>query len=146
MPTRVIFRCDFCSAAPDPETQRSLERALRELAFGQYLEAPPGRWLVWLGGGPLGPRRYSCASHRGELTAYLREHYGHLGEKRLATLTKQLTSIETGEMVPFYIQRYGFYEGHVPYRADPIAIATVFGLMPLQEIDAALDGNLDGDL
>lgn len=76
MPVQVIFRCQFCSAVPDPETQRMLERQLRELTFGQYLDAPPGRWLSWHGGGPLGPRRYACAEHRGELTAYLREHYG----------------------------------------------------------------------
>jgi hypothetical protein len=69
---------------------------------------------------------------------YLREQYGHLGEERLAALTERLFSIHTGEMVPFYIQRYGFYEGHVPYRADPIAIATIFGLLPLQRIDPTL--------
>lgn len=78
MPTRVIFRCHACDAIPDPLTQLALERGLRELAFGAYLDVPPGRWLLWLGGGPLGPRRYSCAEHRGELTAYLREHYGTL--------------------------------------------------------------------
>ncbi len=76
MATRLIFRCEFCRAAPDSETQRTLEHGLRELAFGQYLEVPPGGWLTWLGGGPLGPRRYACKTHRGELTAYLREHYG----------------------------------------------------------------------
>lgn len=76
MPTRLIFRCQFCDATPDPDTQRSLEGQLRELAFGQYLEAPPARWLSWHGGGPLGPRRYACPRHRGDLTAYLREHYG----------------------------------------------------------------------
>ena len=78
MPTRVNFRCEFCSAAPDPATQRTLEHQLRELAFGEYLEVPPGHWLMWLGGGPLGPRRYACAAHRGDLTAYLREHYGSI--------------------------------------------------------------------
>jgi hypothetical protein len=76
MPTRLIFRCEFCAAVPDPATQVSLERQLRELAFGTYLEVRPGRWLAWHGGGPLGPRRYACRAHRGELTAYLREHYG----------------------------------------------------------------------
>ena len=76
MPARLIFRCEFCKAAPDPATQRSLERQLREMAFGQYVEVPPAGWLCWHGGGPLGPRRYACAEHRGELTAYLREHYG----------------------------------------------------------------------
>lgn len=76
MPAHLIFKCDFCGARPDAPTQRTLEAQLRELAFGQYLEVPPGRWLMWLGGGPLGPRRYACSEHRGELTAYLREHYG----------------------------------------------------------------------
>jgi hypothetical protein len=76
MGVRLIFRCDFCDRAPDAATQLSLERMLRELAFGEYLEVTPGHWLAWLGGGPLGPRRYACADHRGELTADLREHYG----------------------------------------------------------------------
>lgn len=76
MPTRVVFRCEFCDAQPDEPTQRTLEHSLRELGFGEYLEAPPERWLVWLGGGPLGPRRYACGDHRGDLVAYLREHYG----------------------------------------------------------------------
>jgi hypothetical protein len=76
MPTRVIFSCEFCTTAPDAQTQKTLEHQLRELAFGQYVEILPGRWLVWHGRGPLGPRRYACAEHRGELTAYLREHYG----------------------------------------------------------------------
>lgn len=76
MPVRVVFRCEFCRAEPEPATQRALERQLRELAFGEYLDVQPGRWLVWLGGGPLGPRRYACEKHRGDLTAHLREHYG----------------------------------------------------------------------
>ena len=60
---------------PDAETQRSLERGLRELVFGEYLEAAE-RWLVWHGRGPLGPTRYACPAHRGDLVAYVREHYG----------------------------------------------------------------------
>ena len=75
----MIFRCQFCAAVPDPETQQSLERQLRELVCGEYLDALPGRWLVWHGRGPFGPTRYACAEHRGDLTAYLREHYGTLG-------------------------------------------------------------------
>jgi hypothetical protein len=78
MPVRVVFRCQTCGAAPDVATQRALERSLRELGFGEYLEVSPGRWLVWLGGGPLGPRQYACSRHRGELTADVREHYGTL--------------------------------------------------------------------
>lgn len=76
MPARVIFRCEFCDAVPDSATQLALERQLRELAFGEYVDVPPGAWLVWHGRGPLGPRRYACNIHRGDLTAYLREHYG----------------------------------------------------------------------
>jgi hypothetical protein len=75
------FRCQFCNADPDAETQRSLERGLRELVFGEYLEAPPGRWLVWHGRGPLGPMRYACAEHRGDLVAHVREHYGTLASQ-----------------------------------------------------------------
>ncbi len=81
MPVRVIFRCQFCADEPGPETQRSLERQLREYVCGEYLDAMPDRWLVWHGHGPFGPTRYACPDHRGELTAYLREHYGALGEQ-----------------------------------------------------------------
>ncbi len=73
---------------------------------------------------------------------YLHETYSDLGEERLSDLIQMLSSIHTGEMVPFYIMRYGFYEGHAGYRADPIAIASVFGLMSIPEIDHALGGSL----
>ena len=46
---------------------------------GEYLDALPGRWLCGTARGPFGPMRYACAEHRGDLTAYLREHYGTLG-------------------------------------------------------------------
>ncbi|HWH11370.1 MAG TPA: hypothetical protein VG165_09585, partial [Solirubrobacteraceae bacterium] len=75
MPTRAIFRCQFCDAVPDHGTQRSLAGQVSERMFGEYLDAFPGRWLVWNGGGPLGPRRYACREHRGDLVAYLRYHY-----------------------------------------------------------------------
>ena len=74
--------------------------------------------------------------------AYLDQHHAALGPSRLMELSTGLTTIHTGEMVPFYIMRYGFYEGHVPYRADPVAIASLFGLMSVAEIDAALGGEL----
>jgi hypothetical protein len=45
-------------------------------------------------------------------------------------------------MVPYYIMRYGFYEGHTDYRADPIAIAWIFGLRNIEQIEAAFDGGL----
>lgn len=78
LPARIVFRCEVCAVRPDPLTQISLEGTLRELAFGEYIDAPPGGWLVWTGSGPLGPRRYACDAHRGELTAFLREHYGSI--------------------------------------------------------------------
>jgi hypothetical protein len=73
---------------------------------------------------------------------YLRDHYSHLDEVQLATLTEMLTSVHFSEMAPFYIQRYGFYEGHTAYRADPVAIANLFGLMSIEKIDAAVGGDL----
>jgi hypothetical protein len=75
MPTRAVFHCQFCDAVPDHGTQRSLAGQVSERMFGEYLDAFPGRWLVWNGGGPLGPRRYACREHRGDLVAYLRYHY-----------------------------------------------------------------------
>ena len=57
-----------------------------------------------------------------------------------------LGSIHTGEMVPFYIMRYGFYEGHTGYRADPIAIASIFGLRSIEEIVNIFDNDLHSAL
>jgi len=45
--------------------------------------------------------------------------------------------------VPYYIMRYGFYEGHTDYRADPVAISFIFGLKSLQEIEVAFEGILN---
>jgi len=79
MPVRLVFRCQFCDAVPGPETQCALEGQLREYLLGEYLDALPDRWLVWHGHGPFGATRYACPEHRGDLTAYLREHYGSIG-------------------------------------------------------------------
>jgi len=46
-------------------------------------------------------------------------------------------------MSPYYIMRYGFYEGHTDYRSDPITIAFIFGLRDLEEIENVFHGNLD---
>jgi hypothetical protein len=43
-------------------------------------------------------------------------------------------------MEPYYVMRYGFYEGHTSYRVDPIAIAFIFGLRSLEEVEAAFPG------
>ncbi|CAN5539758.1 hypothetical protein BH20ACT19_BH20ACT19_07850 [soil metagenome] len=79
MPVTPVFRCQFCGARPEPETQRALEQQMQDAYFGQYVDIGPARWLVWHGRGPLGPMRYACGDHRGELTAYLRFHYGSVG-------------------------------------------------------------------
>jgi hypothetical protein len=76
---KLIFRCQFCDRLPDPLTQMSLEGQVQDLNFGQYLDAPPERWLTWHGRGIYGPARYACPDHRGDLTAFLRRHYGTIG-------------------------------------------------------------------
>jgi hypothetical protein len=57
-------------------------------------------------------------------------------------LVEKLAHIHFSEMAPYYIMRYGFYEGHTDFRADPIAIAFIFGLKKLEEIETAFRGNL----
>jgi len=78
MPARLVFRCDYCDAQPDRDTRRTLEGQLLDRQFGAYLDAQPGNWLIFGGGGPLGGRRYACAAHRTTLTADLHAHYGAL--------------------------------------------------------------------
>jgi hypothetical protein len=53
-----------------------------------------------------------------------------------------LSRFQTGEMQPQYIMRYGFYEGHTFWRTDPIAIAFIFGMRSLVEIETAFSGKL----
>lgn len=69
---------------------------------------------------------------------YLREQYKHLSYAEMEILMKKLSHFNSGEMQPQYIMRYGFYEGHTYWRADPIAIAFIFGLKSLAEIDKAI--------
>jgi hypothetical protein len=69
--------------------------------------------------------------------------YAHLDEKDRQALRTKLSRMHAGEMQPFYIFRYGFYEGHTDWRTDPIAIAFIFGLKTIDEIDRALPGQLD---
>jgi hypothetical protein len=72
----------------------------------------------------------------------LQEKYSKLSNEQMTDFQKMLSHISTGEMVPFYIMRYGFYEGHTGYRADPIAISLIFGLRSLEEIEKAFKGKL----
>lgn len=72
----------------------------------------------------------------------LNRKYSHLSSEQKDELIKKLSQIHTGEMMPYYIMRYGFYEGHSDYRADPIAIAFIFGLRTLEQIETAFEGRL----
>ena len=69
--------------------------------------------------------------------AFLNRAYAHLESARRDTLVKQLTEMLMGEIQPFYIYRYGFYEGHTAWRTDPVVIAFIFGVKSIQEIEAA---------
>ncbi|MBU1699837.1 MAG: hypothetical protein KJ970_07485 [Candidatus Eisenbacteria bacterium] len=83
----------------------------------------------------------SCDLKPAELI-YLEQKYQTLSEDDFKFLTDKLTFIHTGEMVFFYAMRYGFYEGHTSYRADPLAVAVIFGLKSIQELDEDFNGNL----
>ncbi len=74
--------------------------------------------------------------------AFLQERYSNLSNEQMTDFLITLSYIHTGEMVPFYIMRYGFCEGHTGYRADPIAVSLIFGLRSLEEIEKAFEGNL----
>jgi len=74
---------------------------------------------------------------------YLKEKYSHLNNNEMTILMHKLTNLDFSEMLPYYIMRYGFYEGHTEdYRCDPIAIAFIFGLRSIEEIDNAFKGDL----
>jgi len=78
--------------------------------------------------------------------AFLHEKYPDLTEDQMAAMLKKISHIYISEMLPYYIMRYGFYEGHTDYRADPVAIAWIFGLKSLEQIEAAFGGGLDEEL
>ena len=81
MPVSVVYRCDVCGCAPDPETYAQLVRQLLDLRHGEYVDVEPGRWLIWHGRGIYGPTRYACGDHRGELKALVRDEYGTVGPR-----------------------------------------------------------------
>ncbi len=74
--------------------------------------------------------------------AFLRTRYPHLTASEFDWLKEHLTHIHTGEMEPQYIMRYGFYEGHTFWRADPIAIAFIFGIKDLNDLDRIFGNRL----
>jgi len=73
---------------------------------------------------------------------FLQKKYSFLTPAQFDSLTQKLTTIFTGEMEPQYIMRYGFYEGHAGWRADPVALSFIFGLKTLTEIEATFPGQL----
>lgn len=73
---------------------------------------------------------------------YLTVKYNKLIEAQLKILIERLTHLHVSEMTPFYIMRYGFYEGHTAYRADPIAIAVIFGFKSIKEIESIFNNDL----
>jgi HEAT repeat protein len=95
-----------------------------------------------LGGYHIRLRRDLDADERAQIEA----KYENLNSDQKQELIRRLTQIHTSEIEPYYIMRYGFYEGHTDYRADPIAIAFIFGLRSLAEIEAAFPGKLYGVL
>jgi hypothetical protein len=78
--------------------------------------------------------------------AYLKSAYQHLSEDDFEKLVTLLSFINVGEMQPQYIMRYGFYEGHTFWRAEPIAISFIFGMKSLEDLDSLFGGHLDQKL
>jgi hypothetical protein len=74
--------------------------------------------------------------------AFLASMYRHLPAEQRDVIIKRLSGMQIGEMEPHYIMWYGFYEGHTDWRADPLAIAFIFGLRSLEEIEKAFPGRL----
>jgi len=73
---------------------------------------------------------------------FLNQNYGNLPENKYEELKKMLFNIHTGELVFFYINRYGFYEGHTEYRIDPVAAALIFGMRSIEDVHIAVGGDL----
>jgi hypothetical protein len=67
--------------------------------------------------------------------ALLSNQHTDLPEEAYSQMIRRLSNIHTGEMVAYYVMRYGFYEGHTGYRADPLAIASIFGLRTIKDIN-----------
>jgi hypothetical protein len=74
--------------------------------------------------------------------AFLRARYSRLEPGAMDAFVQSLTRIRTGEIQPHYIMWYGFYEGTTPWRTDPVALALVFGLRTLEQIEAAFPGQV----
>lgn len=69
----------------------------------------------------------------GELE-FLKKNYAHLSNNQFGELINMISHIHTGDMVFFYINRYGFYEGHTEYRVDPVSVVLIFGLKSIEDV------------
>ena len=74
--------------------------------------------------------------------AFLLEKYTKLTKDQMDALLHKLSHLHISEMAPYYIMRYGFYEGHTDYRTDPIAIVLIFGIRNLEQIETMFPGRL----
>jgi hypothetical protein len=83
-----------------------------------------------------------CISMTESEIDFLTEKYSFLNPDEFNELKYKLTCLHFSEMAPYYIKRYGFYEGHTDWRSDPIVVAYLFGLRSLEEIENIFDGNL----
>jgi len=77
---------------------------------------------------------------------FINEKYSFLNPEKMKNLKYRLSNLDFSEMLPYYIMRYGFYEGHTDYRTDPVSIAFIFGLQSLEEIDKNIEGRLYNSL
>ena len=73
---------------------------------------------------------------------FLKENSSHISQDEFNEFKVLLSFINMGEMEPQYIMRYGFYEGHTFWRADPIAISFIFGIKTLDELYRIFDKKL----
>lgn len=73
---------------------------------------------------------------------FLSMKYSHLSKESMLKMIERLTHILTGEMEPYYVMRYGFYEGHTEWRVDPIVLSFLFGIRNIEEIEGAFPGQL----
>lgn len=73
---------------------------------------------------------------------FLEKEFAQLSSEQFEQLQKKLSHFHTSEMVFFYINRYGFYEGHNEYRPDPVTVALIFGLVSIEDAHRACDGDL----
>ncbi|MEE4214998.1 MAG: hypothetical protein V2I34_08005 [Bacteroidales bacterium] len=73
---------------------------------------------------------------------FLEKRYAYLPADEYQQLKNELFNINTGEMVYFYINRYGFYEGHTEYRVDPLTVALLFGIRTIEDVHRSCGGDL----